>query len=64
MAARRSGAQNKRPQRKKTESAPRGEPPLSLERIVATAIELLDTGGTAGLTMRGLADRLGSGVMS
>ncbi len=64
MAARRSGAQNKRPQRKKTESAPRGEPPLSLERIVATAIELLDTGGAAGLTMRGLADRLGSGVMS
>ena len=64
MPARRSGAQNKRPQRKKTESAPRGEPPLSLERIVATAIELLDTGGTAGLTMRGLADRLGSGVMS
>ena len=64
MAARRSGAQNKRPQRKKTESAPRGEPSLSLERIVATAIELLDTGGTAGLTMRGLADRLGSGVMS
>ncbi|WP_379064388.1 TetR/AcrR family transcriptional regulator [Mesorhizobium sp. UC22_110] len=64
MAARRSGAQNKRPQRKKPEPAPRGEPPLSLERIVATAIELLDDRGAAGLTMRGLADRLGSGVMS
>lgn len=43
---------------------PRGEPPLSRERIVATAVELLDTRGVDGLTMRRLADRLGSGVMS
>jgi len=43
---------------------PRGEPPLSLERIVATAVELLDSQSIDGLTMRRLADRLGSGVMS
>ncbi len=43
---------------------PRSEPPLSLERIVATAVELLDAQGVGGLTMRRLADRLGSGVMS
>ena len=42
----------------------RGEPPLSLERIVATAVELLDAHGVNGLTMRGLADGLGSGAMS
>jgi AcrR family transcriptional regulator len=42
----------------------RGEPPLSLERIVSTAVELLDAQGIGGLTMRRLADRLGSGVMS
>lgn len=64
MAAKRSGAPGKRPQRKKLEPAPRNEPPLSLERIVATAIELLDAQGADGLTMRGLADRVGSGVMS
>ena len=43
---------------------PRSEPPLSRERIVATAVELLDAQGVDGLTMRRLADRLGSGVMS
>jgi len=43
---------------------PRSEPPLSLERIVATAIELLDAHGVDGLKMRQLADRLGSGAMS
>ncbi|MDQ0332077.1 AcrR family transcriptional regulator [Mesorhizobium sp. YL-MeA3-2017] len=31
---------------------------------MATAVELLDAAGVDGLTMRGLADRLGSGVMS
>src|SRR5687768_7990550 len=41
-----------------------GGPPLSLERIVATAIDLLDAQGVDGLTMRRLADRLGSGAMS
>lgn len=40
------------------------EPPLSRERIVAIAVELLDAQGIDGLTMRRLADRLGSGVMS
>lgn len=37
---------------------------LTRERIVSRAIELLDVGGVAGLTMRGLAESLGSGVMS
>lgn len=41
-----------------------GGPPLSLERIVATAVELLDTQGVDGLSMRRLADRLGAGAMS
>ncbi|RWP12241.1 TetR/AcrR family transcriptional regulator C-terminal domain-containing protein [Mesorhizobium sp.] len=40
------------------------DPPLSRERIVAIAVELLDAQGIDGLTMRRLADRLGSGVMS
>lgn len=61
MAAKRSG--NKRPGKLPAREA-RSEPPLSLERIVATAVELLDTQGIDGLTMRRLADRLGSGVMS
>ena len=43
---------------------PPGEPSLSLGRIVATAVDLLDTEGVNGLTMRRLADRLGSGAMS
>ncbi len=68
MAAKRSGAQGKRSQRigvsLQSGQEPRSEPPLSLERIVATAIELLDTEGVDGLKMRRLADRLGSGAMS
>lgn len=40
------------------------EVPLSRERIVLTAIELLDAQGVSGLTMRRLAECLGSGVMS
>jgi AcrR family transcriptional regulator len=67
MAAKRGGAQK----RSQGTSAPRqsveqqsGEPSLSRERIVATAVELLDAEGLDGLTMRRLADRLGSGVMS
>ncbi len=43
---------------------PDGDPPLSRDRVVAMAITLLDEGGLEGLTMRRLADRLGSGVMS
>jgi AcrR family transcriptional regulator len=42
----------------------RSEQPLSLERIVATAVELLDAEGIGGLKMRRLADRLGAGAMS
>jgi AcrR family transcriptional regulator len=68
MVAKRSGAQRKRSERKgmslQSVQEPRSEPPLSLERIVATAIELLDAQGVDGLTMRRLADRLGSGAMS
>lgn len=37
---------------------------LSLERIVAAAIALLDAEGADGLSMRRLAERLGSGAMS
>ena len=68
MAAKRSGAQSKRSERGggslQSDQESRGEPPLSLDRIVATAIELLDAKGVDGLTMRGLADRLGAGAMS
>ncbi|GGD94258.1 TetR family transcriptional regulator [Aureimonas endophytica] len=45
------------------EDAP-SDPPLTRERIVATAVDLLDAEGIGGLTMRRLADRLGAGVMS
>ena len=62
MAAKGSGRRSRRSQR--TSEEPRGEPHLSLERIVATAVELLDAQGLDGLTMRGLADRLDCGVMS
>lgn len=68
MAARRSGARSKRSQPTsalpRPPQEPRSEPPLSRDRIVATAVELLDAQGVDGLTMRRLADRLGSGVMS
>ncbi len=37
---------------------------LSLELIVAAAVELLDSNGIDGLSMRRLADRLGAGAMS
>ena len=68
MAAKRSGAQSRRPRGKaaspRSAREPGNEPALSLERIVATAVELLDAEGIDGLTMRRLADRLGSGAMS
>ncbi|MGE6783899.1 TetR/AcrR family transcriptional regulator [Ensifer adhaerens] len=68
MAVKRNGGQGKRPQgvEAATEAGrkPGGEPSLSLERIVATAVELLDAEGIEGLKMRRLADRLGAGVMS
>lgn len=40
------------------------DPSLSLDRIVGTAIALLDDKGVDGLTMRGLAGALGAGAMS
>jgi len=68
MAAKSSGARTKRLQRengsRQSGQEQRGDGSLSLERIIATAIELLDAQGVDGLTMRRLADRLGSGVMS
>jgi len=68
MVAKRNGVQGKRPRRAdglpQSTQEPGGEPPLSLERIVATAIELLDAEGLDGLKMRRLAERLGAGVMS
>jgi AcrR family transcriptional regulator len=62
MAAKRGGAPGKRSQRTSKGSHP--EPPLSLERIVAAAVKLLDAQGLDGLTMRRLAQHLVSGVMS
>jgi AcrR family transcriptional regulator len=68
MAAKRSGTGSKKVRQNSASPQPAqepgGEPPLSRERIVATAVELLDAQGRDGLTMRRLADRLGSGVMS
>ncbi|MGF6233463.1 AcrR family transcriptional regulator [Inquilinus ginsengisoli] len=67
MAAKRSGTGSKRTRRTGPRLQPvpePREPPLSLDRIVATAVELLDAQGVDGLTMRRLADRLGAGVMS
>jgi AcrR family transcriptional regulator len=59
MAAKPKGTRSKRLARE-----PRREPPLSRDRIVAAAVALLDAEGVDGLTLRRLADRLGSGVMS
>jgi AcrR family transcriptional regulator len=64
MATRSGRAGTKRSQRTRTPRQPAQEPPLSLERIVEAAVDLMDAHGVDGLTMRRLADRLGSGVMS
>ncbi|WP_404927276.1 TetR/AcrR family transcriptional regulator [Mesorhizobium sp. ORM16] len=68
MVAKRNGVRSNRSQRTNMQSEivqkARSEPALCLERIGATAVELLDAQGVGGLTMRRLADRLGSGVMS
>jgi AcrR family transcriptional regulator len=68
MAAKGSGTRRKRSQRPSESlhpgTEPRSEPPLSRDRIVAAAVELLDAHGVEGLTMRRLADRLGAGAMS
>lgn len=44
--------------------APEPRPGLSLERIVAAAIEIADAEGLVGLSMARLAERLGSAPMS
>ena len=62
MAPKPDRARSKRPPAARVQ--PSDEPLLSRERIATTAVELLDAQGLTGLTMRGLADRLGSGVMS
>ena len=68
MAAKIGSAPRKKSTKTKTLRRPAraagGEPSLSLDRIVAVAVELLDADGIGGLSMRRLADRLGSGVMS
>lgn len=64
MAARRGKAARRTSVWLQPAETPRSEPPLSRERIVAAAVELLDADGVGGLTMRRLAERLGSGVMS
>ncbi len=61
MAAKPSGTRSKRSQPARE---PSNEPSLSRERIIATALELLDAEGIGGLSMRRLADRLGAGAMS
>ncbi|MBY5745947.1 TetR family transcriptional regulator [Rhizobium leguminosarum] len=68
MAAKRSDAERKGSGRRgaspQSGQEQRSESTLSLERIVATAVDLLDAEGVDGLKMRRLADRLGSGAMS
>ena len=44
--------------------SPRARPALSLELIVSTALRLLDEGGIDGLSMRKVADALGTGAAS
>jgi len=64
MAAKGSDGQGRQPRRAATAPQQGSEPPLSLERIIATAVDLLDAEGIDGLKMRRLADRLGAGAMS
>jgi AcrR family transcriptional regulator len=66
MAAKRSNASDRRSRLAGgvTAQDARSETSLSLERIVAAAVELLDAEGLDGLKMRRLADRLGAGAMS
>ena len=68
MAAKRGGAGKGKAKRSAATPPPDAETPphaaLSPARIAAAAVALLDAQGVNGLTMRGLAERLGSGVMS
>lgn len=63
MAAKRDSTQGKRSRASGVATAA-GEQPLTLDRIVAAAVELLDTEGVDRLSMRRLAERLGAGAMS
>lgn len=45
-------------------TAPGPKPGLSVERIVATAISVADESGTAGVSLRAVADRLGCTAMA
>ncbi len=45
-----------------SQSRPRGRPSLPLDRILAAALELVDEQGADALSMRSLAQRLGSGT--
>jgi AcrR family transcriptional regulator len=50
---------------RRRERSGRGRPPtLTVDAIVAAAIELADASGLAALSMRALAERLGAGTMS
>lgn len=49
---------------KRTAEGRAGEQALTRERIAETAVQMLDEKGLDGLTMRGLAEAMGSGVMS
>ena len=40
----------------------RGRPPVPIDRIVAMALQIVDEGGASALSMRGLAQRLGTGT--
>ncbi|MBK5569863.1 TetR/AcrR family transcriptional regulator C-terminal domain-containing protein [Ensifer sp. SSB1] len=68
MASKSRGGRTKQSQRtnvnRQSGREPRGDAPLSLERIVTNAIDLLDAEGVDGMSMRRLAERCGSGVMS
>ena len=61
-ASKRDSTPGKRPRAAAANVA--SDQPLTLERIVAAAIELLDAEGVDRLSMRRLADRLGAGAMS
>lgn len=63
MAAKRDSTQGKRSRASGVATAA-GEQPLTLDRIVAAAVELLDAEGVDRLSMRRLAERLGAGAMS
>ncbi|MBM1174640.1 TetR/AcrR family transcriptional regulator [Microvirga arabica] len=64
MTAKLKGTRSRRSQGAGGAPGSEQEAPLSSERIVATAVELLDAHGVDGLKMRQLADRLGAGAMS